>query len=168
LAEVLRRVDRQPDAGVPVTAQLSLRGELGEGALLVVSALREPVDRLVVEDVDPRVDPVFEQGRLTEAGYRPAAVDVDDAERPAPQATITRSTPEPTSRAIAYSSSGMPPTGTSGFGSPCVASPIRSAFPPARTSASISARLRTAAPGALRATHAGACRCLRTGIRPHA
>src|SRR5438552_235640 len=81
LAEVLRRVDRHPDAGVPVTAQLSLRGELGEGALLVVSALREPVDRLVVEDVDPRVDPVFEQGRLTEAGYRPAAVDVDDAER---------------------------------------------------------------------------------------
>ena len=81
LAEVLRRVDRQPDAGVPVTAQLSLRGELGEGVLLVVAALGEPVDRLVVEDVDPRVDPVVEQGRLTEARDRPAAVDVDDAER---------------------------------------------------------------------------------------
>ena len=55
---------------------------------------------------------------------------------PARHATITRVTPQPTSRATVYAASGLPPTGTSGFGSPCAASPSLSAFPPPRRSAS--------------------------------
>ena len=51
---------------------------------------------------------------------------------------MMRVTPASTSRATVYSASGNPPTGTSGFGRPCAASPSRSALPPARRSASIS------------------------------
>src|SRR3954447_18069600 len=45
-AQVLRRVDRQPDALVAVTAELPLGRELGKGALLVIALLGQPFERL--------------------------------------------------------------------------------------------------------------------------
>ena len=52
---------------MPEGEQLSLLRELGEGRLLVVAALRESLERLVVEDVDAGVDPVRQARRLDEA-----------------------------------------------------------------------------------------------------
>ena len=52
---------------------------------------------------------------------------------------ITRSTPAAARRPIWYATSGLPATSTSDFGRPPAASPRRSAFPPARMIASITA-----------------------------
>ena len=60
--QLLRRVDRQPEAVVAVArAALPSRGELREGRRLVVAAVGEALDRLVGEDVVAAVDPVRER-----------------------------------------------------------------------------------------------------------
>ena len=43
-------------------------GELGEGRRLVVALLREALERLLGQDVDPAVDPVRDARDLVEAG----------------------------------------------------------------------------------------------------
>src|SRR3954454_9289359 len=65
-AEVLGRVHGQPHTAMPVAAELALLGELGERVLLVVAALGQAPQRLVVEHVHPGVDPVVEQRRLAQ------------------------------------------------------------------------------------------------------
>ena len=60
--QVFRRVHGQPEAFVAKGAQAALRGQLGECAGLVVAALGEPCDRLFLEHVQPRVDPVGSLG----------------------------------------------------------------------------------------------------------
>ena len=79
-AELLRRVDRQPQARVAIRAERSLRGELGERGRLVVALLREPLERLVGEDVDPAVDPVRDLRDLAEARHDVVVGQVDLAE----------------------------------------------------------------------------------------
>ena len=60
--------------------QLALLRELGERRLLVVAALGQPLERLVVEHVDAGVDPVRQSRRLAEAGDEVVVVEIDDAE----------------------------------------------------------------------------------------
>src|SRR5207249_4332025 len=79
-AQVLRRVDGEPDALVPERRELALGREVRERAQLVVAPLREALERLLVEHVDARVDPVVELRRLAEAGDHVAVAEVDDAE----------------------------------------------------------------------------------------
>src|SRR5581483_6282989 len=81
LSQILRRVDGEPDAGVAEAAQLPLGGQLGKRGLLVVAALRQPRQRLLVEDVDAGVDPVRERRRLAEARDRAVVALVDITER---------------------------------------------------------------------------------------
>src|SRR5207245_75711 len=78
--KILRRVHRDPDALVAEAVQLSLRSERGERRLLVVAALRQTRERLVVEDVDACVHPVRESRSLAEAGDSIAVRELDDAE----------------------------------------------------------------------------------------
>src|SRR6478609_11139963 len=59
-AQVFRRVDRQPDAVVAVTAELALGRELGKGALLVIALLGQPFERLRPKCIDTGVHPVRE------------------------------------------------------------------------------------------------------------
>src|SRR5712671_8184957 len=66
--QVLRRVDREPDALMPKAAQLAFGRELGERALLVVALFRETRQCLLAERVDAGVHPVVEQRRLAKAG----------------------------------------------------------------------------------------------------
>src|SRR3954468_2846988 len=80
-AELLRRVHGQPRALVPVPREAPLGGELRERGALVVAALGEAGERLLVENVDPDVDPVRQRRRLLEAGDVVACVEVDDPER---------------------------------------------------------------------------------------
>ena len=65
---------------MPVREELPLGCELGEGRPLVVAALGEARERLVVEDVDAGVDPVGQLRRLVEALDRVVVRDLDDAE----------------------------------------------------------------------------------------
>ena len=69
-AEVLRRVDGQPQALVAERAQTPLGGELRERGRLVVAALGQAGERLLAEDVEAGVDPVRQRGRLAEAASR--------------------------------------------------------------------------------------------------
>src|SRR5437588_8482118 len=79
-AQVLRRVDRQPEPLVPVRTQRSFGGELRERARLVIAPLGEPGERLLAEDVDTAADPLVEARCLAEPGDE-VAVEVDDSER---------------------------------------------------------------------------------------
>src|SRR5437870_13306938 len=67
-AEILRGVDREPDALVTIGAEPPLGCELGERRELVVALLREKRERLLAEDVDAGVDPVLEFRSFAEAG----------------------------------------------------------------------------------------------------
>ena len=78
--KVLRRVHGDPEALVPEGEELPLVGQLRERRLLVVAALRQPLERLVVEDVDPRIDPVRQVRRLAEAAHTVAGGELDDSE----------------------------------------------------------------------------------------
>ena len=79
--EILRCVDGEPLAVVAERAQTALGGELRERARLVVAALGEPLERLLVQHVHAHVDPVRELRRLAEAAHGAVRGDVDDAER---------------------------------------------------------------------------------------
>src|ERR687895_224484 len=68
-AQILQRVDGEPDPAVAVRGQPALGGELGKGGALVVAALRQPGDRLLAEDVDPATGPIGKSRRLLEAGH---------------------------------------------------------------------------------------------------
>src|SRR5262245_16656868 len=81
LAQVLGRVDREPDALVTKASQLALLSEVGERRRLVVALVREAGERLVAESVDAGVDPVVEEWRLAEAGDAAVVLELDDAER---------------------------------------------------------------------------------------
>src|SRR5438105_2292563 len=79
-AQLLRRVDRQPEAFVPVREQLSVGDELRKRRRLVVAALGEAFDRLLGEDVDPAVDPVRDPTAFAESLDDVPVAEVDDAE----------------------------------------------------------------------------------------
>ena len=78
--EVLWSVHRDPQALVPEGEQLAFLGELGEGRLLVVAALRQPLERLVVEHVDAGVHPMREPRCFVKAADTVAVRQLDDAE----------------------------------------------------------------------------------------
>src|SRR5207253_1922340 len=69
-AEVLRRVDGDPEALVPVRAQLALGSQRRERGRLVVALLGQPLERLLAEDVDAAAHPVREPRLLLEAEHR--------------------------------------------------------------------------------------------------
>jgi hypothetical protein len=60
--------------------QAALGGERGERRLLVVAALRQAFERVVVEDVDPAADPVGQPRRLAEPAHDVLVGQVDHAE----------------------------------------------------------------------------------------
>src|ERR687887_2255964 len=68
-AQVLRRVDGEPQTFVPECMQQSLGGQLRKGRRLVVALHGEPLDGGLAEDVDAAADPVRHLPRLGEAGY---------------------------------------------------------------------------------------------------
>src|SRR5438876_6477361 len=80
-AEVLRRVDGQPEPLVPEGAEAAFGDELRERRRLVVAPLGEPLERLLAEDVDAGVDPVGNSARLPEARDDVVGAQVDQAER---------------------------------------------------------------------------------------
>src|SRR5436309_6505592 len=65
--EVLRSIHGDPESLVPKSEQLPLTRELGEGRLLVVALFRHARQRLLVQHVDPGIDPVRQARRLAEA-----------------------------------------------------------------------------------------------------
>src|SRR5207302_10313864 len=77
--QILGRVHGDPESLVAKAVELSLVGELGECRLLVVAALGQSRQRLVVEDVDACVHPVREPRRLAEACNPVAFLELDDA-----------------------------------------------------------------------------------------
>src|SRR5215208_4217464 len=80
-AQLLGRVDGQPQAVVPVRAQAPLLDELGERRRLVVAPVREAAYGLRREHVDAAVDPVRDPAALAEADDDVVVAQVDDAER---------------------------------------------------------------------------------------
>src|SRR5262249_28330628 len=78
--EVFRGVHRDPDALVAEGVELPLRCQLGECRLLVVAALGQPLERLVVEDVDAGVDPVRQARRFAKTAHTVAVRELDHAE----------------------------------------------------------------------------------------
>ena len=79
-SQLLRRVDREPEARVAEGAQAALGRELGEGRRLVVAPLGEPLDRFFGEDVVAAVDPVRHAAAFAEPAHEVVVVDVDEAE----------------------------------------------------------------------------------------
>src|SRR5712691_13244694 len=80
LAELLRSVHGDPEARVATGEELPFRCELGEGRLLVIAALRQPLDAFVIEHVDAGADPLGQKRRFAETGDRVVVVQLDDAE----------------------------------------------------------------------------------------
>src|SRR2546426_8479200 len=78
--EVLRSVHSQPDSLVPERMEPPFRGELREGARLVVAVLRKARQRLVAEDVDTAADPVIEARSFAETRHD-VLLELDDPER---------------------------------------------------------------------------------------
>src|SRR5581483_7106422 len=78
--QLLRRVDRQPEAGVPERVQPPLCGELRKRRRLVVALLREARDRLVAQHVVAAVDPERDAAALAEPVDHVVVAELDDAE----------------------------------------------------------------------------------------
>src|SRR6266516_3766439 len=78
--QVFRGVHRDPQALVPEGEQLAFLRELGEGRLLVVAALRQSLERLVVEHVDADIHPMWEPRCFPKAADAIAVRKLDDAE----------------------------------------------------------------------------------------
>src|SRR5919197_3157198 len=79
-AQILGRVDRQPEAAVAKGAELSFSRELRKRRRLVVAALGEALQCLGPEHVDAAAHPAVDRAAFGEAGD-PFALELDDAER---------------------------------------------------------------------------------------
>src|ERR687892_1030650 len=79
-AQVLGRVDRQPDALMAERTEATLGGERGEGRALVVASLGQACERLLAQHVDAAARPERQPGRLPEARDDVLPVQIDDAE----------------------------------------------------------------------------------------
>jgi hypothetical protein len=140
LAELGRRLsDGDGRLGAVLAVSLEQRAEVDVDELVAVIAKTSPPS--VRKPAAKRIAPPrpSRSGSPAQASSTPSPVrsTSKSASWPAKQLTITRLTPALRRRPICHATSGLPPTGTSDFGRPPAASPSRSAFPPARTIASI-------------------------------
>src|SRR5215211_5388439 len=78
--EILGSVHRHPEALVPKGGQLSFGRQLGKRRPLVVSSLRQALERLRAEEVDTAADPVRKSRSLLKARDEISAAELDDAE----------------------------------------------------------------------------------------
>src|SRR5262249_35574639 len=79
-AQILGRVDGEPEPVVAERSELPFRSKLGKRGRLVVAALGEARESFLPEHVDAAADPALDRPALGEAADS-VAVELDDAER---------------------------------------------------------------------------------------